>query len=139
MTRKTKVKDGAAAGTVDKPAKDAKRVWGGFHTYSLSEDEKNHFRGWVVENADALWAEVDEAVLAGLKFSLAADAKNDCIVASLTGAGRSAYQDTDICLTGRGTDCDTAIAVLVYKFVVALDRDLSSFYNNVTKRFGAEI
>lgn len=67
---------------------------------------------------------VDDLVVQGFKYSLAADAKNSCYVASLTDkSDDSAFHNH--CLTGRGATPAAARISLLYRHLVLADGDWS--------------
>lgn len=136
MTRETKPKLGKGK----KVAEAAEKSWGGFVNVPLNEDEKVHFRQWVVENETEIAEEISATQLAGFKFSSTWDADNDCFVATLTGCGIRKVQPTWVCaMSARGDSWFGSLALVIYKHIVICEGDWSNHWSEGKKRFGSEI
>lgn len=102
----------------------AKDEWAGFVQVSVNEARREEYDLWVSEVGEGVWAELNDALGSGLKFTVSYDGANMCYIASLTGRpdinGERAFT---ACLSARGGTFEEAIAVLVYKHVALLHYD----------------
>lgn len=136
MTRQTKPKLGKA----DKVVTESHNHWGGFVNVPLNEDEKVHFRQWIVENETEIAEEISAVELAGFKFSHTWDAENDCFIATLTGNGIKKIQPTwTVAMSARGDSWFGALALVVYKHLLMCEGDWSQYWTEGKKKFGSEI
>lgn len=85
-----------------------------FVNMSLNEAQKDQFHAWYKDAGSHAYDELDALLPAGYKVSLSHDENNSCVIATLT-----CKEPTDpnygYCLTSRGPDMWTALALCVFK------------------------
>ena len=99
-------------------------AWKGFVACELNAERKRQFReNWSVR--ESLGEMVAAAVTPGYKLSFSIDTYHDCCQVSwyCTAADD---QNAGWCLTARGGDFETAMAVLTFKHSVLLEGDWTS-------------
>lgn len=100
--------------------------WGGYVNLRVSEDERQDFDDWTVEEAASLGRYLETATVEGLKLSVTYDAENSSYIATFTGAGCHGDK-ARYCLTARSSDLTEAINLLLYKHLVLLDGDWGAY------------
>lgn len=100
--------------------------WGGYINLKVNEDERSDFDGWQVEESANVSDLLAYQIVEGLKLSVGYDADNSSYLATFTGAGCVGTK-LRCCLTARSDDLFEAINLLLYKHVVLLDSDWSSY------------
>jgi hypothetical protein len=110
--------------------------WGGFVPLNVSEGEKEVFQQWWSDNPTEVRRVLDDALGAGLKFTLTFDGSNQCYIASLTGrpdpSGERAFT---CCLSARGGTFEEAIAVLTFKHDHLLQTDWWALVNEPKRKY----
>jgi hypothetical protein len=102
----------------------AKDEWAGFVQISVNDAHREEYDLWLSEVGGNVWAELNDALSAGLKFTVSYDGSNMCYIASLTGRPDLNGERTfTACLSGRGGTFEEAIAVLIYKHTALLHYD----------------
>ena len=98
--------------------------WGGFVQVSLDEAHRDEFDQWAGETGTAIYRELTDALVCGLKFTLSYDGQNQCYIASLTGRPDvNGVRAFTCCLSARAGTFEDAIAVLIYKHASLLHYD----------------
>lgn len=113
--------------------------WGGFINVNLNQADKAAFIDWKELQGDSIRATIEDLVSIGFKLSLSYDAPGDFFLACFTGEGLALVGDeARYCLTARAPGMGDAIALLLYKHWVMLDRDWSAAQKPFAKddRFG---
>jgi hypothetical protein len=90
-----------------------------FVSVDLDAETKRKVQSWDVKGEEAFNI-ISDYVLAGGKFSLVFDVRNDCCIASLT-SPRSEVHGHSLCLSGRGPGVTEAMRSLAYKFAFILN------------------
>lgn len=104
----------------------ADAVWGGYINLRIDPNERADFDGWQVEEGTNLSRYLAEAVVDGLKLSLTYDAENSSYIATFTGSGCGGDK-ARYCLSARSGELNEAINLLLYKHLVLLDGNWSSY------------
>jgi hypothetical protein len=98
--------------------------WGGFVPLNLSEQDREAFSEWWTDHPVVVRNELDDALGAGLKFTVSYDGGNSCYIASLTGRPDSlGVRPFTCCLSARSGTFDEAVALLMYKHGALLLQD----------------
>ena len=98
--------------------------WGGFVPLNLVEEDKEEFADWWADNPGEVRTQLDDALAAGLKFTVSFDGGNSCYIASLTGRPDSVgMRAFTCCLSARSGTFDEAVALLIYKHSALLQGD----------------
>lgn len=98
--------------------------WGGFVPLNLSESDRSDFEAWWADFPTAVRQGLDDALGAGLKFTVSFDGGNSCYIASLTGRPDPlGVRPFTCCLSARAGTFDEAIALLIYKHATLLQED----------------
>lgn len=124
-------------GNVQKPAKvdvNANRryfsaqsdEWGGYINLRITGEERGDFDEWCIEARDTFQGTLDAALVDGLKLGVSYDAENSAYIATFTGNGCIGTKLRCV-LSARGESFNEAVALLVYKHVVLMDEDWSSY------------
>lgn len=99
-------------------------LWKGFVACELTEADKVRLKSWRTDNEERLWDRFFTAVDDGYKLSLSFDAHGNAYVASMTGKATGTGND-GMTLSGRGGTLHNAVASLIFKHEVLLERDWS--------------
>jgi len=91
-----------------------------FASLRLNEGQKNHFKEWFSENAQAFEDLIASITLEGNKNSFSWDENNDCYIASLT-CNNSKSPNHKCVMTSRAEDWFEALMMNVYKYIVVCD------------------
>lgn len=97
--------------------------WRGFVDVKLTQDEKEKFAAWDVQDGD-LWVFMADSIASGHKLSLTYNKQNDQYVASFTGQQEKG-SNAGLTLSAYAKDWYDAIRVLVFKHAVLLEADWS--------------
>ena len=110
--------------------------WGGYVNLKVNENERSDFDGWQIEEAANISPYLEDQAIEGLKLSVSYDAENSTYIATFTGAG-CINDPARYCLTARSDTLAEATNLLLYKHVVLLDGDWSSYMPNTNRaKFG---
>jgi len=90
-----------------------------FLRVDLDAETKRSLQAWDIACQESM-AVIEDAVLAGSKFSVNFDLRGDCCIASLT-SPKTTGPGRQLCLSGRGPGFSEAIRALAYKFKFVLD------------------
>lgn len=131
-----KQEDGSAPGQPRRVQKDDE--WGGFVPLSLSESDRGDFETWWADDPGEVRRALDDALGAGLKFTVSYDGGNSCYIASFTGRpDTSGSRAFTCCLSARSGTFDEAVALLLYKHSALLQSDWWELVNQPKGRQGA--
>lgn len=107
--------------------------WLGFVNLKVSENERSDFDGWSQAEGENIWPMLEEQMVEGLKLSVSYDAENGCSVATFTGAGCVGIRER-CCFTARAATWDEAVRLLLYKHLILMDGDWSSYLPKTGRR-----
>jgi|SRR5215207_282192 len=108
--------NGRSSSTLDKVAD---LDWGGFINVRIDEDDKAQYEIWAEDNNATLWADFQDYLARGFKFSLAYDPQGDFYLATFTAGGvKQIGIDMRCCLTARAPKWETALSLLIFKHEV---------------------
>lgn len=107
----------------DSPGQENGKTGGGygnwkFVRHQMSRDEKEQLREWNLD-LETLGQMLDRLVDSDIKLSVALDAYNKCVTASLA-CRLQTSEDVNLILTGRAQSAYDAIRVVLYKHYVLL-------------------
>lgn len=129
---------------VDKPTserptstKQIEPEWGGFLNLKLDDADRERFDAWLEEHGGRVGAFLDDALIAGLKFSLSNDAENECYIATLTGLLIPSH-NTRYAASARAGTVSEATALICYKHFVLAEGNWFDFlpHNGKLQRWG---
>lgn len=90
----------------------------------MDKGQREQLQRWDL-GGELSFQEISNHVLAGCKFSLVSDTRNDCCIASLTGP-KVAGGGRQVCISGRGPGVEEAIRSLAYKIIYILDGEMEN-------------
>jgi len=90
-----------------------------FIAVDLDTETKRKLQVWDQEGTESFTI-ISNCILAGCKFSIVFDSRNDCCIASIT-SPRPEGSGHSLCLSGRGPGVSEAMRSVAYKFQFVLD------------------
>jgi hypothetical protein len=120
-------KSGSVSRNSDVDHDKGQKGWGGYVDLKIDDPTKLQFASWAVEMESEVWALINDAVDAGLKFGIGWDASNQCYIASLTGSGVKDNPDR-FCLTARSGQIWESVSLLAFKHTVMMNCDWSTHF-----------
>jgi len=92
---------------------------------SLDKDQKDQFLAWFEESRNIILNYVGEMLSEDYKLSLTADIQNNSFICSITCKAASS-PNHNCCFSSRHSDCHTALALAVYKWLHILPENWST-------------
>lgn len=111
--------------------------WGGFLNLKLDEADKERFGTWYAAAETTVGSLLDDAMIDGLKVSIAYDTENECYIATFTGKLIPAH-DTRYAASARAGTYWEAVALMCYKHFVVCEGNWFDFlpHNGKLARWG---
>lgn len=96
---------------------DSEAPWGGFINVSISDEEKEAYFAWSVENDPYIPSMLSDLLGEGMKVGLAYDQENECAIVTFTG-GLVEGANLRCCVTSRAGTTTAALSLALWKHII---------------------